>query len=153
MTITASEAVCDVADVGAVFSVRISISRELLSAAGAGKMVNGLFVHHFRMRVPPTDTAAIGAELDRLSSGSLHQRLAAATAAVGIQPFFCVGLRLGTGQCIPSAESGYLILGEAQRLCNGRVSVAGLAELFDFKFLFIRHIKTPPLPNGDELRF
>ena len=116
-------------------------------------MVNGLFVHHFRMRVPPTDTAAIGAELDRLSSGSLHQRLAAATAAVGIQPFFCVGLRLGTGQCIPSAESGHLILGEAQRLCNRRVSVSGLAELFNFKFLFIRHIKTPPLPNGDELRF
>ena len=116
-------------------------------------MVDGLLIHHFRMRIPPVHTAAIGAELDRLASGCLHQWLTAVTAAVGIQLFFCVGLRLGTGQCIPSAESGYLILGEAQRLCNGRVSVAGLAELFDFKFLFIRHIKTPPLPNGDELRF
>lgn len=60
-------------------------------------MVDGLLIHHFRMRIPPAHTAAIGAELDRLATRCLHQRLSAATAAVHIQLFFCVGLRLGTG--------------------------------------------------------
>lgn len=38
--ITDSEPVCDVADMGAVFSVRIPISRELLSAASAGEVID-----------------------------------------------------------------------------------------------------------------
>ena len=66
----------------AVFSLRIAVGPEGLPAAGACEIVERLFIHSVRMRIPPVDAANVRAELDRLPPGDLHQRLATVTAAV-----------------------------------------------------------------------
>ena len=81
MAIT-SEAVFNIAGVAAVFPLGIAIGPEGLPAAGTSEIVERLFIHSVRMRIPPVDAAGFRAELDRLPPVDLHQRLAAVTAAV-----------------------------------------------------------------------
>ena len=66
----------------AVFPLGIAIGTEGLPAAGACEIVECLFIHCIRMRIPPVDAAGVRAELDRLPPGDLHQWLATVTAAV-----------------------------------------------------------------------
>ena len=86
--ITAFEAVCDVAAMGTIFSFCIAIGRELLSAAGTGEMIYGPLMYHLGVAIPPIYSAAIGAELNRLSAQRLHQQLSAVATAVDIGPLF-----------------------------------------------------------------
>ena len=127
MAITTLEAVCDVAVVGAVFSVVVSIGCEWLSAAGTGEGVKGFTINLFQMGVPPVSAAFIGAELHRLSARCLGQRLSAVAAAVRFRLFFCMHRRFSAGQIASAAESGHLIFRQAQRGSNGSIPVSVLS--------------------------
>ena len=94
MAITTFEAVHDVAVVGAVFSVAVPVGRERFPTAGAGKRIKGFAVDLVQMGVPPVSAAVIAAELHRLASRCLCQRLAAVTAAVRLRLFYIVDNRL-----------------------------------------------------------
>ena len=82
MAITTSEPSLNIAGMAAVLPLGIAIGPEGLPAASACEIVERLFIHSIRMRIPPVDAAGVRAELDRLPTGDLHQRLATVTAAV-----------------------------------------------------------------------
>lgn len=127
MAITTFEAVHDVAVVGAVFSVVISVGREWLPAAGAGEGIKGFAVDLVQMGVPPVSAAIIAAELHWFAARCLGQRLAAVTAAVRLWLFFYMHSRFGTGQIASAAEGGYLVFRQAQRGSYGSISVSVLS--------------------------
>ena len=62
MAAATSEPCVYIALVGAVFSVAIAVSGEILPAAGADKGINRPLVDLVRMLVPPFDPALIAAE-------------------------------------------------------------------------------------------
>ena len=82
MAITTLEPSLNIAGVAAVFPLGIAIGPEGLPAASTSEIVERLFIHSVRMRIPPVDAAGVRAELDRLPPGDLHQRLTTVTAAV-----------------------------------------------------------------------
>ena len=127
MAITTFEAVCDIAVMGAVFSVVISIGREWLSAAGAGEGIKGFTIDFVQMCVPPVCAAVIGAELHWLASRCLSQRLATVAAAVRVRLFFCMHGCFGAGQITSAAEGRHLVFRQAQRGSDGGVSVSVLS--------------------------
>lgn len=127
MAITTLETVCDIAVMGAVFSVVISIGREWLPAAGAGEGIKDFTVDLVQMRVPPVSAAVIGAEFHRLSARCLSQRLATVAAAVRVRLFFCMHGCFGAGQITSAAEGGHLVFRQAQRGSDGGVSVSVLS--------------------------
>lgn len=127
MAITTFEAVCDVAVVGAVFSMVISVGREWLPAAGAGEGIKGFAVDLVQMGVPPASAAGIGAEFHRLAARCLRQRLAAVTAAVRFRLFFYMHSCFGASQIASAAEGGYLVFRQAQRGSDGGISISVLS--------------------------
>ena len=107
--------------------MRISIGREWLPAAGAGKGIKGFAVDLVQMGVPPACTAVIGAELHRFASRCLSQRLATVEAAVRFRLFFYMHSGFGSGQITSAAESGHLVFRQAQRGSDGGVSITVLS--------------------------
>ena len=71
----ASKSVLDVAAVGTVFSVGVSVGREGLSAGRADEFVVGFPAHKIEMRVPPAIPATVTAELFELPPWNLNDRL------------------------------------------------------------------------------
>lgn len=127
MAITTVEAVHDVAVVGAVFSVAVPIGRERFTTVSAGKGIKGFAVDLVHMGVPPVSAAVIAAELHRLASRGLGQRLTAVTAAVRLRLFFYMHSRFGTSQIASVAEGGHLVFRQAQRGSDGGISVSVLS--------------------------
>ena len=127
MAITTFEAVHDIAVMGAVFSVVVPVGCERFPTAGAGKGIKGFAVDLVQMGVPPVSTAVIAAELHKLASRCLCQRLAAVTAAVWLRLFFYTHSRFGTGQIASAAEGGHLVFRQAQRGSDGSIPVSVLS--------------------------
>lgn len=113
-------------------------------------MIDGFLVDLFRMTVPPTHSAGIRAEFHSLFAGLLSQLLAAAKAAIGIGTVIIMRSCLCAGEGITAAVGRDLIFGKAKSIGNGGIAIARLTELLDFLFLFLCHIESPPLSNGDE---
>ena len=127
MAITTFEAVHDVAVVGAVFPVAIPVGRERFPTAGAGEGIKGFAVDLVQMGIPPVSAAVIAAELHRLASRCLSQRLAAVTAAVRLRLFFYMHSRFGAGQIASAAEGRHLVFRQAQRGSDGSIPVSVLS--------------------------
>lgn len=69
-----------VTEAGAVFAVPVSIADKLLSAESAGQTVVCFPLHLFRVGIPPSVPAPVGAEVFRFSSLSLQDRLSTLAA-------------------------------------------------------------------------
>lgn len=76
--------VFEIAFTAAVFPVRIAIGLEPEPTAGAGVIVNGLFLHLIYMAVPPQISALVGAEPLVLSAHLLFH----GSSAVFAEAFF-----------------------------------------------------------------
>lgn len=127
----------------------ISIGYEGLLAAGAGKGVKGFPVDGLRMCIPPFLPAGRRAEFDRLSAWNLSERLTAVFAAVYDRLYRGARIAYGSGQVVPAAEGGDLILRKAYGLRYGSVPVALAAQCMDLVFLLISHNASPPVSTGD----
>ena len=123
----------------AILPAFVSVGREGLPAASAGEGVHGFPVDLIEMRIPPSVSAGGGAELDCFLSGNLLYGFATASAAVGVWTIVYAFVRQSTIKVVSIAESRDLILRQTERLCNCGISIAGIPELFDLFFLFIRH--------------
>ena len=87
---------------GAVFSLGVSVGRELLLALWSGKGINGLLLYGLRVSVPPCRPALRAAELLLLPSGELDQRFAAVQAKLRGNLRKAVTLCLLTGEAVGS---------------------------------------------------
>ena len=139
MAITTFEPGSDIACMGAVLPLAVTIGREGLVAAGTGIFIDRLAVDLIEMGVPPLIPAGIGAELGFLFTGNLHEGLSTTAAAAYVRRFCFIRISGIPGEVIPAAKSRHLILRQAECLCNRGIPVAGVPELFDLFFLFIGH--------------
>ena len=69
-----------VTEAGAVFAVPVSIADKLLSTELAGQTVVCFPLHLFRVSIPPSVPAPVGAEVFRFSALMLHDRLSTLAA-------------------------------------------------------------------------
>ena len=69
-----------VTEAGAVFAVPVSIADKLLSAVFTGQTVVCFPLHLFRVGIPPSVPAPVGAEVFRFSALMLHDRLSTLAA-------------------------------------------------------------------------
>lgn len=69
-----------IAEAGTVFAVFVSIADKLLSAELAGQTVVCFPLHLFRVGIPPSVPAPVGAEVFRFSALSLQDRLSTSAA-------------------------------------------------------------------------
>jgi hypothetical protein len=139
MAITTFEPGSDIALVGAVLPLAVAVGREGLVAAGAGVFIDGLAVDLIEMGVPPLIPAGVRAELCLFPAGDLHEGLSAAAAATHVRRFLFIRISGVSGEVIPAAEGRYLILRQAECLCDRGISVARVPEHFNLFFLFIGH--------------
>lgn len=105
----------------------------------AGKGVHGLSVDSLRMSIPPALAALVGAELDLLPAGYLHDGLSAVFAAADIR---LVCLSCGSFlavEAVPVAVGHHLILCETEGIRYIGIAESSSAELGDFCFLFTGH--------------
>ena len=68
-----------------------------------------------------------------------NEKLTIVGAAGMIGRFLFIRISGVSGEVIPAAEGRYLILCQAECLCDRGISVAGVPELFNLFFLFIGH--------------
>lgn len=69
-----------IAEAGTVFTVFVSIADKLLSTESAGQTVVCFPLHLFRVGIPPSVPAPVGAEVFRFSALMLHDRLSTLAA-------------------------------------------------------------------------
>ena len=151
MPVTTLEPVSDVAGVGAVLAVAVSIGRERFPAAGAGECVERLPVDAFGMAVPPSEAAGVGAEPRFLSTGFLCERFPAALAVRLARRIPSIGIGEPSGEVVPSAIGRHLAFGEPERTGYRGISMAFPAKASYLFLLLCVHENTSrrfPLEKG-----
>lgn len=134
--LTTSEASGDVAGVGAILPALVSVGREGLSAACAGKGVHGFPVDGLWMSVPPALAALVRTELDLLPAGHLHDGFSAVLAAADIRLIYVCLRGLLAGETIPVAVGHHLIFRKTEGVCYIGITESGSAEI-GYSFLLV----------------
>jgi hypothetical protein len=92
-----AEAVSDITPVTTILAPLVAVALEILAAARAAHVVNGLFIDQMPVFFPPFYPAAITAKPFVLILGNVRQRLAAVLAEpaayvfTAAKRFYCVG--------------------------------------------------------------
>ena len=133
-----SEPMADVALMGTIFSVRVSIHFKLPATAWALVLIHSLPFYEVEMGIPPLVPAGIGAEPLFLVSENLAYFLTAALAKARACFQRLIHCHRGHGvsaNVIPAAVGLDCVLGYAQGKSDFAVAITTTAEFGDFFFL------------------
>lgn len=120
---------------GAIFPSGIAIGCEGLSAVGADEAVHSFSVDSFRVAVPPSCAAFVGAEFDLLSAGDLMKQTATVQTESGIKRDAVIALCFDAGQSFFPTKGDNGIFLNPHSFCDGCVSVPLPAKGSDLLFL------------------
>lgn len=137
--VTASEPASDIAGVGTVFPVAVTIGGEVLAARRTNIFVHGLKVQPVRVCLIPANAAIDATEFPFLHFGTLYNWRTAVQAPIRRHFRKGVGCRYFTGQAVVPAVSLDAILGQTDGVGDGRIAVALMPEVCDLHPLFVCH--------------